>query len=288
MGLTTSGDLSLLQLASLYEPELALRLIEQGCECDLHSACALGLADRIETISSSPALGETQDYLTPMGWAILKGQHGSVTTLLSLGDNPERPLERIGFFEWEMQALGSIDWYPIHAACTHGYHSTASSTVRSLVEAGAHIERISPLGSTPLGLACTYSWIEVIRVLLDLGANIDSRSEREPDLVWQLSAPGTAARSSGQTPLMIAAGEGQLDAARFLLEQGCDRDIRDSNGSNALHIAAGPWWQEKPKIVELLLEYGMDPSVLNTNHETPLQIAKRNGYRTTAKLLSSS
>lgn len=288
IGLSENSCLSVLQLAALYKPALAKELVAQGHECDLPSSCALGDIDRIKVLATEPALSQPQEHLTPMGWAILKGQCDSVDALLRCGDHPERPLQRIGFFEWEMQALGSVRWYPVHAASTHGYHESAPKIVQSLVKAGANIEKLSPLGCTPLGLACIYSWTHVIDTLLRLGANINARSERETNLVWRLSAPANAKRSVGQTPLMIAAGEGQAAAVNLLLKQGCDTSLRDGSGMSALHIAASPWWKEEPKIVEMLLAAGMDSNASNEKGETPLELAGRKGLKETYRLLAGS
>ena len=286
VGLHDSSCLTLLQLAALYRPELAHELVSEGHECDLHSSCALGCVDRIVELASEEALSQTQEHLTPMGWAILKGHADSVDALLRHGDNPNRPLQRIGFFEWEIQALGSVSWFPVHAASTHGYHETASKLVQLLVEAGANVEELSPLGYTPLAMACIYSWTDVISTLLRLGADIDARSEVESDLVWRLSAPANAERASGQTPLMIAAGEGQSKSVELLLTHGCATNLVDSSGMTALHVAANPWWKENLTVVKLLLDAGMDPQFKNAMGKTPAELAKRGGLKETFTLLS--
>ena len=288
VGLQDSSSLSLLQLAALYKPELAHNLAAEGHDCDLHSSCALGYVDRIEELASDKAFSQCQEHMTPMGWAILKGQVDSVAALLSRGDNPNRPLQRIGFFEWEIEALGSVSWSPIHAASTHGYHETASKLVQLLVGAGANVEELSPLGYTPLVMACIYSWTDVISTLLKLGADVDARSEVESDLVWRLSAPANAERASRQTPLMIATGEGQKKSVELLLTHGCDTSIVDSSGMTALHIAANPWWKENLSVVKLLLDAGMDPQFTNASGETPAERAKRAGLKETFTLLSDS
>ena len=126
-----------------------------------------------------------------------------------------------------------------------------------------------------------------MKTLLDLGANIDAESQPESDLVWRLSAPSQASiRTHGLTPLMIAVGEGQEKAVGLLIERGCDLEHRDSSGSTALHIAASPWWNENPRIIELLLSAGMDPTVVNIDNDTPSSLARRRGYLRSAGLLT--
>ncbi|MXW53329.1 MAG: hypothetical protein F4X44_12700 [Gammaproteobacteria bacterium] len=288
VGLDDSSELSAFQLVAFYESEYADDLLTAGFTCDLHSACALGREDLIKSENNPEQLGLEVEHLTPMGWAIIRGQKCSVDGLLSVGDDPNRPLKRAGFFVWEIEALNHIEWSPVHMASVHGYNEAAPAMVKSLAEAGANIEKPSPLGCSALSLASIYSWIDVMETLLDLGANINSESQPESDLVWSLSAPSQAsARSYGLTPLMIAVGEGQEKAVDLLLKRGCDIRLRDSLGSTALHIAANPWWKENVKIVEFLLSAGMDPTVVNGNNETSLDLARRRDYQRTTHLLES-
>ena len=76
VGLGLESDLSALQLASLYDDEAATLLLESGVECDLHSACALGLPDDISRLAARGDLGAVAEHLTPMGFAITKARLG--------------------------------------------------------------------------------------------------------------------------------------------------------------------------------------------------------------------
>lgn len=287
IGLDGSSELSAFQLVALYEPDHADALLAAGLSCDLHSACALSRVDLIDKADGPNLFGDVAEYLTPMGWAITRGQERSVKALLTRGDNPNRTLKRAGFFVWEIQALNHIEWSPLHMASVHGYNEAAPAMVKALVEAGANIERPSPLGCSALGLASIYSWTDVMETLLDLGANIDAESQLESDLVWNLSAPSKATlRVHGLTPLMIAVGEGQEKAVELLIGRGCDLEHRDSSGSTALHIAANSWWDENTRVVELLLSSGMDPTLVNGDNDTPLDLAHRRDYQRTASILA--
>lgn len=289
VGLDESCELTAFQLVALYEPDCTDALLAAGLACDLHSACALGREDLIKKEIDSEKLGLDSEYLTPMGCAIIRGQQRSVRALLSHGDNPNRPTKRAGFFVWEIEALNHIGWTPLHLASLHGYIESAPAIVKCLVEAGANIEQPSPLGCSPLGLASIYSWTDVMETLLDLGANINSESQMESDLVWRLSAPSqVSVRSFGLTPLMIAVGEGQEKAVKLLIDRGCRVDHQDSSGSTALHIAASPWWDESTRIVELLLSAGMDGNVVNGDNHSPLDLARARDYQQTIDLLASN
>eukprot|EP00942_MAST-04A_sp_MAST-4A-sp1_P010981 g10981.t1 len=65
-------------------------------------------------------------------------------------------------------------------------------------------------------------------------------------------------RNSGgfeYTPLMLAAGNEHFQVVKYLIEQGeADPNIADSDGVNALHLAAG-WNRTNTELIELLLTH---------------------------------
>lgn len=90
------------------------------------------------------------------------------------------------------------------------------SAVLMLLERGAAVNRA---GWTPLHYAAASGNVEILKLLLDREANIDSR------------AP------AGTTPLMMAAQEGQGDAVRLLLARGANAYLVDQQKRTALRIA---------------------------------------------------
>ena len=75
------------------------------------------------------------------------------------------------------------------------------------------------------------------------------------------------APSIGITPLMAAAVTGQGDAATLLLSKGAKPDIKNNEGSTALHMAA---FFGHMQIVKALVARGADVNVINDKSETPL------------------
>ena len=287
MGLAAESSLTPLQLAVLHDGEAAARMLRRGVACDLHSACALGLADAVARLATPENRGKTAEELTPMGFALVRGQRAAVQALLAAGDDPERPLRRIGFFSWEMQALaaGHGGWQPLHAAAAHGYAADAAAMVRALIEAGAYVEAICPLGERPLHLAAAYGWLPVLETLLAAGADVDAPTAPAPAAVWRLSAPQGAPLVAGQTPLMVAAREGRLEAAAALLESGAGIARRDGHGATALHHAARPWWRENAALATRLLAAGADRRARDRDGRTPRDLAVAAGHSDTAALL---
>ena len=253
-------------------------MLSAGIDCDLHSACALGLLDQISDLSKKTDLSKEVDGLPALGWALLNAQVGATKALLELGDDPNRELSRIGFFVWETEALGEGPWRPIHLAVTHGYSVHAPELTNMLVRAGADRESPCVLGEFPLHLACTYGWEAVINELLELGADIDTRTIPCIEKVRKLSSPEGDIADHEVTPLMVAAREGNEDTAKLLLNRGSDVNARSANRSSALHMAANAWWREEVKTVEVLLEAGADPTARDASGRTPLDWAIQRNY----------
>ena len=287
VGLTSETDLSALQVAVLYNRTLAHDMLSAGVNCDLHSACALGLSDQIVDLSKKTDLSTEADLLPPLGWALLNSQVGATKTLLEQGDDPNRKLTRIGFFAWEIEALGEGSWRPIHLAVTHGYSVHAPELTNMLVKAGADLEAPCVLGEFPLHLACTYGWEAVIKVLLELGTDVDSRTIPCSEKVRKLSSPEGDFADHDVTPLMVAAREGKEDTAKLLLDRGSNVNARSANKRTALHMAANAWWSEEVKTVEVLLEAGADPNAMDESGKTPLDWAIQRNYGQVAAKIRS-
>ena len=286
VGLGATSPLSALQLAALYDAEAAQHLLGHGLPCDVHSAAALGRLDDLRR--NQTHFGDLAEHMTPMGFALLKGRLDSVKALLDAGDDPNRPLPRIGFFVWELKALGSGTWLPLHMASAHGYHAEASAIVASLIRSGAHLAARCPLGETALHLAATFGWRPVVECVLANGANIDEVTTPIAPDTHDLAAPKHAPVAHRQTPLMIAAREGGVDTVALLVEQGANIHACDSNGATALHIAARPWWRENVELLEILLRGGARTDIRDNRGRTPLDLARHAGFEQSASLLHAT
>ena len=100
--------------------------------------------------------------------------------------------------------------------------------VRRYIAAGSNVRiRIHPSrygdGYTPLHVACEKGFPEIVKILIDAGADVD------------------ASDNLGNTPLMACVvaddAPGQSDCARLLIEAGADVARQDEDGNTALHFA---------------------------------------------------
>jgi hypothetical protein len=68
----------------------------------------------------------------------------------------------------------------------------------------------------------------------------------------------------GDSPVMLAAGNGHLDIVKLLIEQGADLSLRNSSSRNILMQASA---YDQEEVVEYLLRQGMKPYILEKQQE---------------------
>ena len=109
-----------------------------------------------------------------------------------------------------------------------------TEVVKLLLDRGADIETKDNNGQTALMLATQSGNTEIVELLLDRDANIEAKNYH------------------GNTALMLAAGRGNTEIVKLLLDRGADIEAKEYNGRTALMLAE---LNENTKIVELLLEH---------------------------------
>ena len=146
-----------------------------------------------------------------------------------------------------------------------GLHEAAaigdSGRVRAALD--QHPEQLdtySPEGFTPLALAAHFGHLEVMRLLIDRGAEVNR----------------VATHRLAVTPLHAALFGRQVDAALLLIERGADVALARGGsgwkraGWTPLHYAAGMGFST---LVQPLLDRGADPSRPDEDGKTPLDVA---------------
>jgi hypothetical protein len=119
-------------------------------------------------------------------------------------------------------------------------------------------------GFTPLHTAADKNQTEVIRFLIEHGAEINARTD------------------AGDTPLHWAAVDNRLNAAKLLLAEGADINPKDKDGNTPLHWAAARGHVE---MTELLIAHGADLKTKTRFGCTPLRGAYDYHQAATARVL---
>jgi len=133
----------------------------------------------------------------------------------------------------------------------------------------AQANAVAPDGYSPLGLAAFFKRRDVVRILLDAGAD-----------------PRPASRQGGFTPLHSAvatdAGTVDTEIVRLLLAKGADPNARSQSGSTPLHTVG---FTGDRASLDLLLKHGADPAIKDNDGKSAADIARERGHKEIADLL---
>jgi ankyrin repeat protein len=155
---------------------------------------------------------------------------------------------------------------PLTAAAERG----RVEVVRYLLDEGAEANLPSPLGGSALEVACRTGHLKIASLLLAHGADAAARDDER------------------RTPLMFASAYGHPKIVALLLAHGCgdiDRPHSRSNEETALHHAS---YYGRPGALRALLGAGADPHVVDRDDRTPLAMAVRRGHEECVALLQVS
>jgi ankyrin repeat protein len=165
-----------------------------------------------------------------------------------------------------------------------------ADSVRALLDRGANPNVAeSQLQLTALMLAAEAGHSEVVRALLEKGADVRARTRTgatpAPRLPCQPNQTGCGSHGEGivrgglpdrgmrppipgaMTPLMYAAREGNIEAARLLLDAGSDVNEVDKNGIPPLLMAIG---NNRIPMARFLIQRGANINAADVYGRTPL------------------
>ena len=136
--------------------------------------------------------------------------------------------------------------------------------VALILSHGADVNaREQSLGETALMWAAAENHPEAVKLLVDRGADVNARSS---DLAWPKDRFGlegvlTILPHGRWTPLMYAARQGALAAARTLAGAGADLSLTDPDGTTATVVAIINGHYD---VAAMLVEKGADPNIADT------------------------
>jgi len=159
--------------------------------------------------------------------------------------------------------LGLKPKLDVFTLCVAGH---ASDVLAEIDKSPELLEARSTDGWTPLHLAAFFGWAELANVLIDRGANIESRSTN----------------SMKNTPLHAAAAGGNTQLVDLLLKRGAKPNTTQEGGWTALHAAAQAG---NRAMAETLVAHGADISQRADNNQSPLDMALLKGHQDLVEFL---
>lgn len=150
-------------------------------------------------------------------------------------------------------------------------HNITITITELLIEKGADIEAKDDDGINALVYAVSYNKEDIVKLLLEKGADANTVCEIENEHI-----------DISPTPLMNAAYRGNTNIINMLLENGADINYTTDFGMTALMMAAS---YNQFEVAKMLLENNADTSVTNTYGYTALDLAKSEDYKNMVELL---
>ena len=140
------------------------------------------------------------------------------------------------------------------------------TVAQALEQTPGLINAFAPDGFTALGLAAFFGRKEVVKYLLEKGANAALPSNNGMQVA----------------PIHSAVAENSVPIAALLLDHGADVNATQMRGVTALHSAVH---RNNLEMVKLLLDHGAEPHPKMEDGKRPLDIALAEGHQKLAEFL---
>ncbi|KAF6232153.1 hypothetical protein HO173_009536 [Letharia columbiana] len=202
-----------------------------------------------------------------------KDFHGNTALQLSAWEGHNAVVELLLHHKADINSRGplggSTDATPLMMAASKG----RTDVVRFLLDQGADIDAASTnrdFGSTAVAQALYGDHTATAKALLERGADANARYNRYSE--------GTLLHAVARN----SNWQSQIPNMDLLLENGADLEAKDSNGQTLLAVRVQ---YENLETVQYLLERGADLEAKDRRGQTPLSVAVQKGTRETVNLL---
>jgi ankyrin repeat protein len=171
--------------------------------------------------------------------------------------------------------------------------------IRKALSQGALIDGPEAVsGRLPLVSAVNLQEARTLRLLLDLGADIDALDAFKHSAVHEAARHGRVeclklllerganartANVDGYSPAMGAAAEGHVECLVLLADHGADLDGKDLWGRSVIHLAL----TGRVEALLVLAERGVDLNTADSRGDTVLMMAAQKGYAEETRALAS-
>ena len=275
-------DARLLDAARSADATEVIALLEQGVSANARQAdgaTALHWAAHWDDAAMADALvragvdvDAANDFgATPLWLACLNGSAAMVAALLAAGADANAALPSGETASMTASRTGSAE--AVRLLASHGADLNAREHTR---------------GQTALMWAVAQRHPDVVEALIALGADVHARSAPQPRRIHTRTAgfnpSGVIDTVLGSnTPLLFAARQGDLAAARHLVAAGADVNDTAATGTSALVVAAH---SGHTALALFLLEEGADPNAAEAGYSALHAVALRGDETLTAALLA--
>jgi len=278
---TTNGETALMWAAAQNHPEAVRVLASHGAELNARSLALQYKQDRfgLEGVQTILPKGNW----TPLMYAAREGSLEAAKALAETGA--------------ELNLTDPDGYTAMILSIINGHYDTAAM----LVEKGADpeiadsagmgalyaaVDMNTPAeiyGNPPLKSTSRVPAIDLMKVLLDHGVN--PNAQLKSTTVQRVHTPGDRNLSTGATPLMRAARNGDVPVLRLLLSRGADPSLEQKNHVTALMLAAGlgRWLStfadehtteaQMLETVKILLEHHVNVNAADDTGQTALHYA---------------
>ncbi|GAA52937.1 ankyrin repeat domain-containing protein 17, partial [Clonorchis sinensis] len=277
LAVSANGDGLVTPSGLLHVPHQAAALSVDALMSNSASALAYDPSNALSTHSihqgSLPLAGSRMLPMGPTNILTANGASLSSARLLTSSEVPQMTnLTNTGEAPTPVNVPSLIDVNAciessMETALTLACHGGHVELVRLLLERGADREHRDKKSYTPLHTAVYANQRAVVAVLLDYGADIEAQVDRTKD-----------------TALSIACSHGALEIVEELLNRGANKEHRNISDYTPLSLAASGGHVE---VIQLLLRHGAEINSRTGSKLgiSPLMLASMNGHTSAVSLL---